>query len=259
MATTTTNMSLQSWDQVGDIYDHAQLAGNWSKVDQHDHTSGKGKQVPTGGIEDGAVTAVKLASTPLINTAQLVDGSVTSAKINDGTIVVGDLANNAVETTKIKDNAITTNKILDSNVTIAKLESSISGAWTPYTPAITNSTFSLGNGNIVGLSMKVGRTVHVRGYITFGTTTTLSGGTSHISIPYQSESNYRQFGLIRADRSSPANYAFGQFAIEPGTSYGVPLMIAGGTTAWSLFGATTPWTWAATDQISWFATYETAT
>lgn len=129
MATTTTNMALQSWDQVGDIYDHAQLAGNWSKVDQHDHTSGKGLQIPSGGIEDAAITAAKLASTPLIDTAQLVDSAVTTGKILNGTILTGDLAANAVETTNIKNDAVTTAKILDANVTTSKiLDDNVTGA-----------------------------------------------------------------------------------------------------------------------------------
>lgn len=46
-------------------------------IDAHDHTSGKGVQVPTNGIVDGAVTTAKLASS-----------SVTNAKIADGTIDV---------------------------------------------------------------------------------------------------------------------------------------------------------------------------
>jgi hypothetical protein len=124
MATTTPLMALQSWDQVGDIYDHTQLANNWSKVDQHDHTSGKGKQIPTAGIEDDAITAAKLASVPLIDTAQLIDGAVTTAKILDGTIIAGDLADNAIETAKIKDGAVTAAKIT-------------SEAWTTYVPTLT--------------------------------------------------------------------------------------------------------------------------
>lgn len=44
-------------------------------TDAHDHTAGKGVQVPTGGIADGAVTAAKLASTVV------TPGSYTNANI----------------------------------------------------------------------------------------------------------------------------------------------------------------------------------
>src|SRR5687767_5517034 len=60
MPVITTNMGLRSWNTVQDLYDHAQLADNWNKVDQHDHSTGKGVQIPTAGIADNAITAAKI-------------------------------------------------------------------------------------------------------------------------------------------------------------------------------------------------------
>ena len=62
MAITTSNMGLRVWDQLNDPYDHDQLANNWAKVDLHDHTPGRGIQIPTEGIADGAVTSDKISS-----------------------------------------------------------------------------------------------------------------------------------------------------------------------------------------------------
>jgi hypothetical protein len=62
MALTSPKMGLRVWDQLSDPYDHSQLADNWSKVDFHDHTPGRGLQIPTEGIADGAVTGAKLAA-----------------------------------------------------------------------------------------------------------------------------------------------------------------------------------------------------
>jgi hypothetical protein len=62
MAFTTAKMSLRIWNLLTDLYDHTQLADNWAKVDYHDHSPGKGVQVPTEGIADGAVTSPKLAT-----------------------------------------------------------------------------------------------------------------------------------------------------------------------------------------------------
>lgn len=70
MAFTTPKMSLRIWDQLADPYDHNQLADNWSKVDQHDHTPGRGVLIPTEGINDGAITTTKIA-----------DASITIAKL----------------------------------------------------------------------------------------------------------------------------------------------------------------------------------
>jgi hypothetical protein len=55
-------MGLSIWNLLTDPYDHAQLADNFSKIDLHDHTPGRGIQIPTEGITDGAVTAAKLAA-----------------------------------------------------------------------------------------------------------------------------------------------------------------------------------------------------
>ncbi len=62
MALTTPKMSLSVWNQLTDPYDHAQLADNFSKIDFHDHTPGRGVLIPTEGIADGAVTVAKLAT-----------------------------------------------------------------------------------------------------------------------------------------------------------------------------------------------------
>jgi hypothetical protein len=67
-------MSLRVWNLLQDPYDHAQLADNWLRVDQHDHTPGRGVQVPTEGIADSAITQAKVA--PGV-TATPTPGSVT--------------------------------------------------------------------------------------------------------------------------------------------------------------------------------------
>lgn len=62
MADTTPKMSLRRWDQLSDLFSHDQLSDNWAKLDFHDHTPGRGVQVPTEGIFDGAITTAKLAT-----------------------------------------------------------------------------------------------------------------------------------------------------------------------------------------------------
>lgn len=61
MAFTTPKMALNVWDHINDLYDHDQIANNWMKVDFHDHTPGRGVQIPTEGIFDGAITKEKLS------------------------------------------------------------------------------------------------------------------------------------------------------------------------------------------------------
>jgi hypothetical protein len=65
MALLTPKMSLRLWEQLQDPYSHDQLADNFSKIDFHDHTPGRGNQVPTEGLFDGSVTGVKLDASTL--------------------------------------------------------------------------------------------------------------------------------------------------------------------------------------------------
>jgi hypothetical protein len=69
-------------------------------VDNHDHSSGKGKPISTLGIADLAITGAKIA-----------DLAITSNKLNT----------DAVTTAKVLDAAITTPKLADGSVTKAKL------------------------------------------------------------------------------------------------------------------------------------------
>jgi hypothetical protein len=82
-------MGLKIWNNLTDPYDHAQLADNWAKVAQHDHSGNKGLQIPTGGIQDGAITQAKLG-TGL--TATPSDASVTTAKLTAGAVTADILA-----------------------------------------------------------------------------------------------------------------------------------------------------------------------
>jgi hypothetical protein len=92
-------MNLSVWDLAADPYDHSELAGNWSNVDSHNHTAGKGVQIPSAGIADGSITTAKLA-----------DNSVTGAKIVDGTITGADIASATITADKL-DSAIDTTRL----------------------------------------------------------------------------------------------------------------------------------------------------
>lgn len=90
MALTTPNMGLKEWDLLGDVYSHTDLVTNWNAVDSHDHTAGKGVQIPTGGITNLAVTGPKIAAS-----------AIDSSKIQDGTIANADLAASIISNDKL--------------------------------------------------------------------------------------------------------------------------------------------------------------
>jgi hypothetical protein len=67
---TLPNLGLIKWDNINDYFSHTQLAANFQLLDDHDHTSTKGKQIPAGGL--GAAS---------VDTAAIQDAAVTNAKI----------------------------------------------------------------------------------------------------------------------------------------------------------------------------------
>jgi hypothetical protein len=105
---TTPSMGLKRWDQPNDVFSYTELSDNWALVDGHDHTTGKGVQIPTNGIANLAVTGTKIA--------------------NDA-VDVNKLASDAVASGKIVNDAVTTSKIANANVTDAKLASPNNGVW----------------------------------------------------------------------------------------------------------------------------------
>jgi hypothetical protein len=120
MATTTTNMGLKAWDLGTDPYSHSDLAGNFAAIDVHDHTSGKGKQIPTGGIADSAITSAKIADGTIV-TADLANNSVTSAKIVDGTITSADIADGTITGADIAPGTITADKLAPNALLVGQV------------------------------------------------------------------------------------------------------------------------------------------
>ncbi len=76
MSIVSPSMGLAIWNLPGDLYNHDQQADNMAKIDFHDHAPGRGQQIGTEGLKDGAITAAKIA--PGANAIQ--NGSITPAK-----------------------------------------------------------------------------------------------------------------------------------------------------------------------------------
>ena len=80
MAITTPSMGLKRWDQPNDVFSYVELSDNFALLDTHDHSSGKGVQIPTTGIVNQAITSTKIANLA-VGTTQLADASVTINKL----------------------------------------------------------------------------------------------------------------------------------------------------------------------------------
>lgn len=115
MPRVTPQMGLRVWDDPNDPYDRDQLALNWAKVDDHDHTDGKGARIGTEALADGSVTAEKLAP-GAVGVASVPDSTITSAKIVDGTIQNTDIATNIIESNRLYNSSDQTKRIQSTNI-----------------------------------------------------------------------------------------------------------------------------------------------
>lgn len=55
-------MGLVVWDSINDYFSHVQLKSNFEAIDVHNHTEGKGVQIPAGGLAEQSVEFKNLAS-----------------------------------------------------------------------------------------------------------------------------------------------------------------------------------------------------
>jgi hypothetical protein len=66
--------------QVGESDYPTSVANSFDTIDDHDHASGNGVQIPTGGLADSAVTTAKIADNN-VTTAKILNANVTRPKL----------------------------------------------------------------------------------------------------------------------------------------------------------------------------------
>jgi hypothetical protein len=108
-------MGLTAWDLGADPYDHAQLATNFAQIDLHDHTTGKGLQIPTAGIANNAITTGKIAALAVLPNTHIPTDSIDQSR----------LAVDSVGNSELQDNSVMTANVVDGQITITKLDPSI--------------------------------------------------------------------------------------------------------------------------------------
>lgn len=105
MAFVTPRMSLKVWNAASDPYDHEQLADNFLKLDQHDHSPGRGTPIGGAGIQPGAITSTHVypgalgadsLGTGSITEDKLANGAVTSPKISSAVLASLGLSDGAI-------------------------------------------------------------------------------------------------------------------------------------------------------------------
>ncbi|MER7046787.1 hypothetical protein [Streptomyces jumonjinensis] len=150
------------------------------------------------------------------------------------------------------------------NTEIRDQLNSMFAAWTTYTPTWTGATTNptIGNGNLTGRHMKIGRTCHIHLNVTVGSTTTFGTGSLALGLPFQAAASMP--GVLSAicnrDPATP-NFIMGAAQIPVGGTTTGAIWFANPGTAgdWNSWASGAPWTLAAGDVIRVYGTYQTAT
>lgn len=128
----------------------------------------------------------------------------------------------------------------------------VGGAWTSYTPALTN--WGLGNGTVVGKYMQIGKTIKFMISVTLGSTSTTSGNLI-LSLPVAANTNRavnHPVGIVSLQDTSVPALRHGFFRLNNANIANVVLETA------AAVNGTSPWTWASTDKIMVEGQYEAA-
>lgn len=86
--TPTPNMGLTRWTAGTDFFNWSLFDDDWLAIDDHDHTLGKGRQIPAGGLAANAVGTNNIQDSA-VTTGKLANGAVTAVKIAPGVLGAG--------------------------------------------------------------------------------------------------------------------------------------------------------------------------
>lgn len=139
--------------------------------------------------------------------------------------------------------------------TLIDIATALGGPWTDWSASVnwtsTGTPPAILNGTISAAYIQVGKFITYTGRISMGSTTTFGGANAwSIALPVAAlNSNYTGSAYFN-DASVTANKTGG--ALIPGTSTCSFSSIGGPVTA------TVPYTWAVSDFLSWYVTYQAA-
>jgi len=131
------------------------------------------------------------------------------------------------------------------------------GAWTAYTPTLGGTGWAIGNGTVEGRYCQIGKIVHFRAKITFGSTSTAGAGAGTVSLPVAAGGDgfLSMRGLASFFDASATSVLLGDWR-GTGTTTAAVVYRASNLGAEAALTTTDPFTWATSDQINISGTYE---
>jgi hypothetical protein len=131
------------------------------------------------------------------------------------------------------------------------------GAWTSYTPTLSNLT--LGNGTLSAAYVKLGKLVVVRFRMVFGSTSSM-GSFPGVTLPFTAAANSNDFfigGTAFEDAGTTTWLGRSRLSSTSGFDF-VFDTVSGTKISYSFLSSTTPMTWAVNDVIRTIFVYEAA-
>jgi hypothetical protein len=145
----------------------------------------------------------------------------------------------------------------DFSFTLPSGATDLSAAWTAYTPTVAGTGWAIGNGTATGAYMQIGKTVHYRALIAFGSTSTYGTAAIRVGLPVSPIASACQVTTAcYVDWSASALYVAATYYSVANSA--VFLGIVGSSGLFTAPTSTTPFTWTTTDEIRIAGTYEAA-
>lgn len=148
------------------------------------------------------------------------------------------------------------------NADLSTTPGELGGEWKEWTPTWTNLT--VGNAVQSFFYTQIGKTVHIKGYITLGSTSSMGTGpiltlpVTAKSVNKGTASGSSQFGQIKIEDNTTTNY-LGYLYFSTTSSASPAVMSASGTYVSDVgISATAPMTWVSGDELRIIGTYEAA-
>lgn len=182
---------------------------------------------------------------------------ISFTSISDGSTAKASQVNTPLSTIYDDYNGNITDANISASAAIA-LSKLAAAAWQSWTPSWTNLT--VGNGTVTAKYVQIGKTIHFRVNLTFGSTTSISGNVS-LSLPATASSDYSSnFSIGDANSVDTGTDNFHGTVNLNSTTAMTPLYLAvtGSLIDRLSITSSTPFTWASTDQLLLTGTYEAA-
>jgi hypothetical protein len=209
-------------------------------------------------VPDASLTLVGLTTTQTLTNKTLTAPTITNPTLTVDTISEFTSANGVtIDSMLIKDGTVGPGTITPAGLVAG---TGSTWVWPSWTPTWTNVT--VGNGTVVAKYIQMGKTVHFRVKLTFGSTSAVSGDFT-FSTPVTMSSNYAQNDTVNSSAvmldSGTQGYV-GMVIVASTTTLNVRPVNASATT--STYGAaassTVPHTWATNDIIQACGSFEAA-